>query len=358
MQSRLPPAGAASPKAPTTPPPPTTTPIPQGPTNAIGVASSNDVVDEFESVPTRLSGTPTASPPGAGPGGLPDVLMRTPAATVRHGHDPGDFYCEHTFFTTQEAANAASTSIVKNPHGEALVGFLHVPSDPQTYQPAAVDDQAARHAGTREVVGAALRGYVDEIHRSGQRPARVLLTGFGSWESVQNNPTGDFVAHRENVDAAMRQAFGRRLLTREGVRVGGDDSSEVWSYRVQDGATGRAREVRIEARRLPVTDDAINGSAHSLQQAIGRFRPHAVISMGVHGGADFLAEHHADDGGLRVENGRQRHDGTAVPTRSLPPNFSLPRAIDHGSRANPAVVSDLSVPAVDRSLQAFAHRRG
>jgi pyrrolidone-carboxylate peptidase len=306
----------------------------------------------------RLSGTPTGSLAEVDRGGLPEVLLETPSASVRHGYDPGDFYCEHTFFTTQGAANAPGSSVLRNAAGERLVGFLHVPSDPHTYQPSAPLDQEARHGATREVVGAALRGYVDEIQRSGESPARVLLTGFGPWELVQNNPTGDFVAHRENVDAAMREAFGRRLLSREGVRVGGDDHSDVWSYRVKDEATGRAREVHIEARRLPVTDEAINGSERSLQQAMERFRPHGVISMGVHSGVHFLAEHHADDGGLRVENGRQRHDDAATPTRAQPANFSLPRAIEQGGRAKALVVGELSLPVIDRSLQAFAHRRG
>jgi hypothetical protein len=83
-----------------------------------------------------------------------------------------------------------------------------------------------------------------------------------------------------------------------------------------------------------------------------------MISMGMHSGRDFLAEHHADDGGLRVQGGRQRHDRTASPTRAHAPNFSLPRAIEQGGRANPLVVSDLSLPVIDRSLQAFAHRQG
>ncbi len=297
------------------------------------------------------------SPVGVPRGGLPETLLQGTHAIVRHGADPGDFYCEHAFFTAQTAAEAPGSSVVRNAHGERLVGFLHVPRDAATESVDAVADQAGRHRGTREVVGAALRGYVDDAQRAGASPTRILLTGYEAWGGVRNNPTGDFVAHRSNVDAAMRQAFGRHLVSAEGRRVGGDAHSNVWSYRVRDPATGRQREVQIEARRLPVDDDAINGSGRSLQHAIGRFHPHGVLSMGVHGGSDFLAEHHADDGGLRVDGERQRHDDAALPTRTLPPNFALPRAIEKGARPQPVGLGDLGLAPADRSVHAFARRR-
>jgi pyrrolidone-carboxylate peptidase len=247
---------------------------------------------------------------------------------------------------------------VKNAAGERLVGFLHVPRDAATDVAAPVTDQATRHAATREVIGAALRGYVDEAHRAGTEPTRVLLTGYGTWGGVLNNPTGDFVSHRENIDAAMRQAFGRHLVTGHGRRVGGDANADTWSYRVRDPATGRQREVQVQARRLPVADEAINGSKQSLQTSIATFRPHGVISMGVHGGSDFLAEHRADDGGLRVDaNGKQVHDDEHLQTRQHADNYALPRAIERGARPAAVSVNDLGLHTIDRSLQAFAGRR-
>ena len=88
----------------------------------------------------------------------------------------------------------ADDGVLKNAAGERLVGFLHVPRDAATDVAAPVTDQATRHAGTREVIGAALRGYVDEAHRAGTEPTRILLTGYGTWGGVLNNPTGDFGA--------------------------------------------------------------------------------------------------------------------------------------------------------------------
>jgi pyrrolidone-carboxylate peptidase len=330
---------ATAPAAPTAPSPPSTS------------------VDHFDARP--LEGTPTAAPPGQERGGLPDTLLASPHARVVHGDDPGDFYCEHAFFTAQQTA-ATSTSTAYNAQGESLVGFLHVPRDAATGTAAPVDDQAARHQGTREVVGAALRSYVDDARATADRlggaqsPVRVLLTGYEQWGSVQNNPTGDFVAHADNVDAAMGHAFGPHLVTPKGTRVGGDEHSDVLRYEVREPATGRRREVLIEARRLPVTDDAINGSPRSLQAAIGRFAPHGVISMGVHGGSDHIAEHHADDGGINVVDGRQVHDDAMGPRTNLAPNFALPRAIFRGSQPLPVPLGTLSP---DSDVRAHAARR-
>lgn len=289
--------------------------------------------DTFETGGTSkpLDGTPTAA--GGGRGGLPAVLLQTGNARVVHGDDPGDFYCEHAFFTSQQAAELATSSVVRNAKGERLVGFLHVPRDAATDHPTPVTDQAGRHKGTRDVVGAALRGMVeDAAGAAGKGPVRVLLTGYLQWGSVQNNPTGDFVSHQENLDAAMANGFGKALLTPVGTRVGGDADHDVVRYRVRDPLSGRKREVLIEVRRLPVSDDAIDGGPQSLQTAIAKFGPHAVINMGVHGGADFIAEHHADDGGIDVRNGRQVHDDMQGPRTNLPDNFALPRAIQRGGQ--------------------------
>jgi pyrrolidone-carboxylate peptidase len=336
----------------TSAPPPPVAPS----TSEVMGTSDADAFDR--SAPARLDGTPTAAPAGAGRAGLPEILLQTPRATVRHGDDPGDFYCEHAFFTASTAAHAPGSSIATNAEGEKLVGFLHVPGDDAAYRAESVADQAARHAGTREVVGAALRGYVEDARRQGNTPTRVLLTGYEPWGSIQNNPTGDFVTHRENIDAAMRQGFGRLLVSSEGRRVGGDDHADIWSYRVRDPATGKQSEVQVEARRLPVTDEAINESTRSLSQAIARFRPHGVLSMGVHGGREFLAEHHADDGGLRVgEDGQQRHDPHATSTRAHPDNHSLGRAILRGSQPVPVGLNDLGLAPGATSLHAFARRR-
>ena len=281
--------------------------------------------------------------------GLPEVLATTVGGvTVNHGTDPGDFYCEHMFFSAQTESLRPGTSIVGNAEGERLVGFLHVPRDNWSEGAGGPYTQEQRHAGTREVIGDALRGYFDAAAAQvGAGPVRILLTGYGPFDSMTDNPTGDFVTHPENLDAAMRQAFGDNLVTPQGKRTAGEGDDATYEYQVRDPVSGRERSVVIEAVRMPVTDEAIDGtSSRSVQQTIERFKPNAVISMGVNpGGSTYLAEHHADDGGIRNDNGRQVHDESEGARLNLGDNYSLPRAIFGGGAPRVAAKEAPKTPA-------------
>lgn len=279
-------------------------------------------------------------------GGLPETLATLHTGmTVVHGSDAGDFYCEHAFFTTTSQAMRADTTILRNADGEVLTGFLHVPADAFTYSTAesATKVQAERHAERRAVVGAAIRGFYEDartqLDPSVDRGAfRMLLTGYLQWGSVVDNPTGDFTGHSENVDAAMRRAFGADLVTSEGRVVDTRQatagmSSTTLEYKVKDDkAPNGVRIVLIEAAQLPVTDAAINGGDASLQRLIERGQPHAVMSMGVAFNGAFQAEFHADDGGLRVDGdtGAITHDDGKSPSTNHPDNYALGRAIHRG----------------------------
>jgi pyrrolidone-carboxylate peptidase len=265
----------------------------------------------------------------------------TSGATVIPGSDPGDFYCEHAFFTATSEAFAAGTSILRNRAGEVLTGFLHTPSDAYTYNASSSPVQAERHADRREIVGAAIRGFFEEARPQLSSPGaqadfRVLLTGYGTWGSVVNNPTGDFVVHQENVDAALKHAFGDALADASGkvLQRSADGERTTLAYRVLDEASGHSRTIVVDAVRLPVTDAAIDGSGGSLQDLIRTGRPHAVLSMGVAGGSSaYQAEFHADDGGLALTaDGRLVHDDKKKPENSHPDNHSLGRAIHLGQK--------------------------
>lgn len=265
---------------------------------------------------------------------LPDVLYTSANAKVVHGTDPGDYYCEHMFFSTQGAAAQPDSSVLRNRRGEPMVGFLHVSGDRWT---SGGDDYtlAQRHAGTREVIGSAIRGYYDEAARTvPDGPVRLLLTGYDTFMSTSNNPTGEFVSESENVDAAMREAFGDRLLTPQGERL---TQTPLYAaqlrYRVRDLAPGTEREVVVCTRKFPVDDTAIDG-AHPgcVQTLIKDFKPHAVISMGVTGWSEDKAEFHADSGGLHLTP-LPHHDDAARPLVSMPDNYSLARAIYLGTQA-------------------------
>lgn len=274
------------------------------------------------------------------PGLQSEVLLDRAEANVVHGTDPGDFYCEHMFFSGQMEASRPESSVVTNDAGEKLVGFLHVPSDPFTSQrvPSGYT-QAERHEGSRQVVGAALRGYIDQAAAGVEEgPVRMLLTGYDEFSWVRNNPTGDFVTHRENVDASMQLAFGDRLVQPEGeiVSSGGPDDPEVtYRYQVRDPDSGDVREVLLTTMRFPVTDEAISPQAeHSIQQLMAEHQPHAVLSMGVAGRGSYRAEHQADSGGLQRTEDDASHVEGASGSVQLRDNFSLARAIEAGVRAN------------------------
>src|SRR5688500_3170455 len=107
----------------------------------------------------RSARSPVGPPPRRRPPGIPDVLFTTSAgARVGHGTDPGDYYCEHAFFLAQREA-ASTASIDRNHAGEPLVGFLHWPADRWSTRTGNYT-QAERHRSGREVVGAAVRGFV------------------------------------------------------------------------------------------------------------------------------------------------------------------------------------------------------
>jgi hypothetical protein len=275
-------------------------------------------------------------------GGLPTELMGEVAGAtgskirVGHGTDPGNFYCEHTFFGSQLEAAHPESSVLNNRSGEKLVGFLHIPSDPYTNSAATTGyTQESRHAGTRQVIGAAIRGYCDEITaQNAEQPVRILLTGYDTFHSVRNNPTGDFVSHRENIDASMRDAFGPNLLTPTGQEVfAANNTNPAYRYQVRDQATGEERELLLFTARLPVDDSSINPqSPSSVQQLMRDSSAQAVISMGVASWPEYRAEHHADSGGLDRSGDNVYHRTAAAETVQLRDNYSLARAIFHGGQ--------------------------
>jgi hypothetical protein len=66
--------------------------------------------------------------------------------------------------------------------------------------------------------------------------------------------------------------------------------------------------------------------------------------MGVHGGPQFLVEHHADDGGLRIDaNGSAHHDDAKAPTTAFADNYALARAVHAGVNRGPLRVADARI---------------
>jgi pyrrolidone-carboxylate peptidase len=254
----------------------------------------------------RVAATLPSRPP-------PDPLVyEADGAQVVRGDDAGDFYCEHVYYMAGRAAIAPGSSVVKDREGEPLIGFLHVPGDP--YTETTLRAPADRHDRTRAIVGAALSGFIGSVPSS-ERTVRVLLTGFGPFDSIINNPTGDFVINKDNVDAAMRTAYGV-----SGTVVATSPRGQDLAYDLPDG-----RRVIVRCVRLPVDDTTIDGkSSWSIQRLYGDFRPQAALHLGVATGeTKYRAEFHADNGGLAGDH----HADFAPATDALPDNFALERVL-------------------------------
>lgn len=241
----------------------------------------------------ELEGTPTAADDSAPTDGLPAVLWASPdgALQVVHGDDPGGFYCEHCLYAVRRTATETSSIVVVD--GEPLVGFLHVPKDALTALDAPTEQPLQRHRATIDVVATVLRGWALQVRVPG--PLRVLLTGYGPWGTVKNNPTGDAVSHADVVTAIVQRA---------GVALD------------------------VHTHRLAVDDSAIDGGPNSVQAAMAQVQPHVVLSMGVHGGFDrFLAEHVASDRNLVVDGAVLRHVNDRPATHRLPSSRVLARGL-------------------------------
>lgn len=247
------------------------------------------------------------------PEGLPDV---------RESDDAGRFYCAHALFSGHLAAERGLAPILSDDEEEPLVGFLHVPPDQRT-----VDLEAPlesdRHQDTAVVVAAALAGFAAPLlRREARDTVRVVVTGFGAFRDVKDNPTGAFVRSRAALERSLALAFG-------------DVSSTVHE---EDGALrarlcwdGAKRELVVVAVELPVDDRCLafrgEGSLHALLEDEGA---HAWLGLGVCRSPYFRAETLPHDGGLELTSEGARHDGVTAPSRYPRRSRALVRALERG----------------------------
>lgn len=118
------------------------------------------------------------------------------AADVQLGVDPGRFYCADQFANLIEIG--AELAIP--------VGFIHVPPDRSTGAVAAgAGHLYARSAGAEQcarVLATALRGMFEETY-----DGTVVVTGFGPFVGVADNPTAAFVGDDRGLEGMMRRAL-------------------------------------------------------------------------------------------------------------------------------------------------------
>ncbi len=213
------------------------------------------------------------------------LFRTTRGLTVEAGEDAGGYYCEHVLFEALRWATQPEASAQRDEHGDPMVGFLHVPRVHDT--PGAAD----RHEQTCQVLAAAIRGWA---RSAGPGPLSLLVTGFGPFRDVLDNPTGD-------------------LVRREGPLARAVDLASA--------------EVTLIRRHLDVDASAIDGGPTSIQAELARCQPEAVLCLGVSTADHYVAETVATAAGLSKDGGPAVDEATR-----LPPNASLARAIERGGR--------------------------
>lgn len=146
------------------------------------------------------------------------------SAAVCLGVDPGTFFC---------GGQAKLLADLKASYPGMKTGFIHVPPDKQAGGPH-LATRSENLAMMAQVLARTVRGLVGE---SGDKA--ILLTGYGPFEEVQDNPTQAFLQHRDgspskaNLDRVMTHAFGPGAAARS-VPVRGEDDSVV-GYRYTVG---------------------------------------------------------------------------------------------------------------------------
>lgn len=209
-------------------------------------------------------------------------------ADVQLGVDPGTFYC---------GDQLAALIALAREH-KLLAGFIHVPPDRSTSARAA----AAVHLHARgpnleqcaRVVAVALRGMVEETC-----DATIVLTGFGPFLGVADNPTTAFVSEPAHLERALRLAFPD--VRGEAVAAISDPHGAPLglrrSFRRSDGE-GRIRLVTAVLALAASPEEALAGRYFDTDTTAANFRrliaatiaadegaaPAGVISLGVDSG--------------------------------------------------------------------------
>lgn len=259
------------------------------------------------------------------------VVWTRDDVVVRESEWAGSYYCAHLYYVSLASARATTSSIRRDASGEPLVGFLHVPADGQAVgHPAdAARPAHVRHARTIDVVARAVHGLVDELERAEKGGLRLLLTGFGAFPGIVDNPTGEIARTSDLVVAAVAAAYPGTKRTHPPLPPYVAPRTTVFRENL---VLPSGRSLVVASCELPVDDDALHPErAGSIQWVHDRFRPHAHFAMGVHRGGDYRVETYADASGLVFEDGVPRHKDGAAPVEKLPTNASLARAIAKGA---------------------------
>lgn len=242
---------------------------------------------------------------------------------IKLSEDAGTYYCEHVFYLAERSSRERLSSIKKNSYGDSLVGFLHVPSDSSTFS--GRTRAPKRDMGMiQDGLASAIHGYVKEI-RAQQTVAnsviRILLTGFGSFNDISDNPTEAFLSESTNMLDSVQKAFPFS-------RVEILSANNKYFFSIKQNDSSQSFYLEVLTHVMPVSDLAINwGSGVSILDKIQSFKPQAVISMGVMGVKKYLrVESRSSDANIKSVGGQNTHkDRVEYSTEFY--NYSLWRAI-------------------------------
>jgi len=213
------------------------------------------------------------------------TAVHSRVAAVQLGVDPGTFFC---------GAQLAQLIQLRRRPGfdHTRVGFIHVPPDHSTGEKARakpqLHDRATNLAMVAQVLAIALRGFT----RVG---AALVLTGFGPFAGVADNPTEAFLGDPHSLDHTIALAHpgaqldsARHLSTNLGVLVGIRD----YHIPTQPGHSQELRLCTVLLQLAPTKADALAGHyfdpdvvadhfTHAMGICCNALVPAAIVSLGV-----------------------------------------------------------------------------
>jgi pyrrolidone-carboxylate peptidase len=242
--------------------------------------------------------------------------LAVPGVSVCTSRNAGNYYCAHAFYVLARWSEEAAKVRGRAPG----VGFLHVPADDATTGDAPAT--GARHEKTGAVLAAALRGVLEA--RAERGDVRVLLTGYGPFQGVVDNPTGAFVSDVEALKRVLTAASGVPATELPSIDARGTKLRRV-----------RAGPLDVHALVLEVSDAALDAACDgSLPWALDALQPDLALSLGVHrASTHYRVELLPTNGGLAVDERGARHAAGNPVTVRLREQPLLARAIEAGARA-------------------------
>ncbi len=215
--------------------------------------------------------------PHATSGLLEDFLgsERLPAFPLSLSQNAGGYYCEHLLYVLREYAEQPDSGVLRSHKGHPFQTFLHIPLDNFAHLPD-LSTQLKAFDQLQKTIEDVLEQYTSQIDMSTfcEEEIRVLLTGYGSFGQVTENPAESFVCQEWRAEEIAGQCY-------------------------------RGIPIRVETITLPVDDSALDIESGPLRAPLVE-KPHIIISLGSYPGqGEVLIETLATSRNYDCETGRR-----------------------------------------------------